>query len=134
MKKNENIIIFKNDRIGDLIPSVAAINLIINNNQDKKIIIYLSNINYKMKFLFEKKNVEVIKVKYSLSIMNRISILLFFLMNKISKVYIMRPKNFFFYYLSFSFIRKYNFLLYVLIQIIIIEDQKIFFENIYQIM
>ena len=55
MKKNENIIIFKNDRIGDLIPSVAAINLIINNNQDKKIIIYLSNINYKMKFLFEKK-------------------------------------------------------------------------------
>ena len=84
MKKNENIIIFKNDRIGDLIPSVAAINLIINNNQDKKIIIYLSNINYKMKFLFEKKNVEVIEVKYSLSIMNRISILLFFLMNKIS--------------------------------------------------
>ena len=101
MKKNENIIILKNDRIGDLIPSVAAINLIINKNQDKKIIIYLSNINYKMKFLFEKKNVEVIEVKYSLSIINRISILLFFLMNKISKVYIMRPKNFFFYYLSF---------------------------------
>ena len=103
MKKNENIIIFKNDRIGDLIPSVAAINLIINNNQDKKIIIYLSNINYKMKFLFEKKNVEVIEVKYSLSIINRISILLFFLMNKISKVYIMRPKNFFFFLPFFFF-------------------------------
>ena len=57
MKKNENIIIFKNDRIGDLIPSVSAINLIIDNNQDKKVIIFLSNINYKMKFLFEKKNV-----------------------------------------------------------------------------
>ena len=55
MKKDESIIIFKNDRIGDLMPAVAAINLIINNNKDKKIIIFLSNINYKMKFLFEKK-------------------------------------------------------------------------------
>ena len=109
MKKNENIIIFKNDRIGDLIPSVPAINLLINNNQDKKIIIYLSNINYKMKFLFEKKNVEVIKVKYSLSIMNRISILLFFMMNKISKVYIMRPKNFFFLLPFFFFYKKIQF-------------------------
>ena len=107
MIKNENIIIFKNDRIGDLIPSVAAINLIINNNQDKKIIIYLSNINYKMKFLFEKKNVEVIILKYNFSIINRISILLFFfLMNKISKVYILRPKNFFL--LPFFFFYKEN--------------------------
>ena len=50
-------------------------------------------------------------------------------MNKISKVYIMRPKNFFFYYLFFLYTKKYNFLLYVLIQIIIIEDQKNFFRK-----
>ena len=52
MKK---IIIFKNDRIGDLIPSVPAINLIIDKNKDKDVVIYLSEINYKMKFLFDKK-------------------------------------------------------------------------------
>ncbi len=109
MKKNENIIIFKNDRIGDLIPSVSAINLIIDNNQDKKVIIFLSNINYKMKFLFEKKNVEVIRVKYQLSILNRISILLLFLKGKISKVYIIRPKNFFFLLPFFFFYKKIQF-------------------------
>ena len=84
-----------------MIPSVAAINLIIGNNQDKKIIIFLSNINYKMKFLFEKKNVEIIKIEYKPSIINRITILKFFLINKISKVYILRPKNFFFYHFFF---------------------------------
>ena len=126
MKKNENIIIFKNDRIGDLIPSVAAINLIINNNQDKKIIIFLSNINYKMKFLFEKKNVEVIEVKYNLSIINRISILLFFFNEQNIKSLYYETKKFFFLLPFFFFYKKYNFLLYVLIQIIIIEDQKFF--------
>ncbi len=109
MKKNENIIIFKNDRIGDLIPSVAAIDLIIGNNQDKKVIIFLSNINYKMKFLFEKKNVEIIKIEYKPSLINRITILKFFLINKISKVYILRPKNFFFLLPFFFFYKKIQF-------------------------
>ena len=79
MKK---IIIFKNDRIGDLIPSVPAINLIIDKNKDKKVVIYLSEINYKMKFLFDKKNVEVISVKYKLSLKNRICIFYFFFSSK----------------------------------------------------
>ena len=73
------IVIFKNDRIGDLMPSVSAINLIIQNNKDKKIIIYLSETNYKMKFLFNEKNVEVILINYKLSLKNRIDILCFFL-------------------------------------------------------
>ena len=90
------IVIFKNDRIGDLIPSVPAINLIIDKNKDKKVVIYLSEINYKMKFLFDKKNVEVISVKYKLSLKNRICIFYFLCRTKISQVYILRPKNFFF--------------------------------------
>ena len=90
------IVIFKNDRIGDLMPSVPAINLIIQNNKDKKIIIYLSETNYKMEFLFNEKNVEVILINYKLPLKNRIDILYFFLKTKISKVYILRPKNFFF--------------------------------------
>ena len=55
IEMTSKIVIFKNDRIGDLIPSVPAINLIIDKNKDKKIVIYLSEINYKMKFLFDLK-------------------------------------------------------------------------------
>ena len=103
------IVIFKNDRIGDLIPSVPAINLIIDKNKDKKIVIYLSEINYKMKFLFDKKNVEVISVKYKLSLKNRICIFYFFFRTKISKVYILRPKNFFFLLPIVFFFKKIKF-------------------------
>ena len=92
----KKILILKNDRIGDLMPSMPAINLIIEKNKDKKIIIYLSEISYKMKFLFNEKNVEVISINYKLPLKNRIGILYFFLKTKISKVYILRPKNFFF--------------------------------------
>ena len=65
---SNKIIIFKNDRIGDLIPSIPAINLIIDQNINKKVIIYLSNINFNMKFLLNNKNVEIVKVKYNLTL------------------------------------------------------------------
>jgi hypothetical protein len=78
MKTIKKIIIFKNDRIGDLIPSVPAINLLIENNKDKEIIIYLSEINYKMNFLFEYENVKIIKVNYNLTYSNRIKLIFFF--------------------------------------------------------
>jgi len=103
------IVIFKNDRIGDLIPSIPAINIIIDKNKDKKIVIYLSEINYKMKFLFDKKNVEVISVKYKLSLKNRICIFYFFFLSKISHVYILRPKNFFFFLPLVFFFKKIKF-------------------------
>ena len=103
------IVIFKNDRIGDLMPSVPAINLIIQNNKDKKIIIYLSETNYKMEFLFNEKNVEVILINYKLPLKNRIDILYFFLKTKISKVYILRPKNFFFLLPLIFYFKKVKF-------------------------
>jgi len=93
---SSKVIIFKNDRIGDLIPSVSAINLIIKNNKDKKIIIYLSEINYKMRFLFDESNVEINLINYKLSLKDRLYILYSFLKTNISEVYILRPKNFFF--------------------------------------
>ena len=86
MKTIKKIIIFKNDRIGDLIPSVPAINLLIENNKDKEIIIYLSEINYKMNFLFEYENVKIIKVNYNLTYSNRIKLIFFFLTNSSKEV------------------------------------------------
>jgi len=90
------VVIFKNDRIGDLILSAQSVKLIIEKNKDKEVILYLSEINYKMKFLFNDKNVKIILVDYKLSLKNRIEILHFFLRTNISKVYVLRPKNFFF--------------------------------------
>ena len=93
---SSKVIIFKNDRVGDLISSVSAINLILKNNKDKKIIIYLSEINYKMRFLFNENNVETDLINYKLPLKHRLYILYYFLKTNISKAYILRPKNFFF--------------------------------------
>ena len=109
MKKNDNIVIFKNDRIGDLITSIPAINLLIKSNQDKKITIYLSQINYKMKFLLEKGNIKIIVVNYKLNLMNRINILFYLFSNNISKVFIIRPKKFYFIMPLIFFFTKIKF-------------------------
>ena len=97
MYYNDEIIIFKNDRIGDLITSVPAIRLLIRNNKDKKITIFLSKINHKIKFLFDYSNVNIIIIEYKLTLKNRLFILFYLLRKKISKIYIIRPKIFFFY-------------------------------------
>ena len=54
---NEEIIIFKNDKIGDLLHAYNAIQDIINKNLNKKILIFLSHYNSEMKFLFKSSNV-----------------------------------------------------------------------------
>tara|TARA_Y100001970_G_scaffold20893_1_gene23725 strand:- start:2957 stop:3994 length:1038 start_codon:yes stop_codon:yes gene_type:complete len=106
---SSKIIIFKNDRIGDLITSVPAINLIIEKNKDKEVIIYLSEINHKMKFLFNEKNVKIFLINYKLQLKNRIDILTFFIKTKISHVYILRPKNFFFLLPIIFYFKKIKF-------------------------
>ena len=51
MIKNKYVIILKNDATGDLTKSLHAINNIIKNNKDQKIIIYLSERSEKFSFL-----------------------------------------------------------------------------------
>ena len=56
---NKKVIIFKNDRTGDLFVSLNAINRIINKHVNEEIFVFLSNINHKFSFLFpsiKKKN------------------------------------------------------------------------------
>jgi len=93
----KKIIIFKNDRLGDLIHGVAAINNIIKKNKDKNVIIFLSKISAKFSFLFEKENTQIKILNYHLSLFEKIKIFFYFLSNKIEKVYILSPKNFYFY-------------------------------------
>ena len=55
MAFSNKIIIFKNDRLGDFLHSVAAINNIIEQNPDKEIVIFLSKISENFYFLIKKK-------------------------------------------------------------------------------
>ena len=97
MNYQEEIVVFKNDRIGDLMTSVPALRILIKENKDKLITIFLSKINHKIRFLFENENVNIIITDYNPSLKDRLLIITYLIKKKISKVFIIRPKNFFFY-------------------------------------
>ena len=100
MKK---ILIFKNDRGGDLISSIRLIYKLIEKNND--ISIYLSNVNYDFKFLIKKLSIK--KINFNINFLDKIKIFLDLLINKYEKVFILSPKNFYFF-LPFFF-RKTKF-------------------------
>ena len=104
---SSEIIIFKNDAAGDLTHSLRAINNIIINNKDKNIIIYLSERSKKFSFLINNKNITFKIVNYNLTLVQKIQIFCFILVNDISEAYILTPKSF--YFLLPSIFRKTKF-------------------------
>lgn len=106
--KNKNIIIFKNDAVGDLVQSLDAINNIINYNTLNKITIYLSERSKDFDFLFKFKNVEIKILNYNLSIIEKIKLICHLLASDVDSIYILTPKKFYFYLpLFFKKIRFY---------------------------
>lgn len=101
MKKK--IIIFKNDRGGDLLNSIKPISSILNDNND--VTIFLSQYNFGFSFLFNKSIVK--KINYDLNILDKIFLFFYILINDFKIVYILTPKNFY-YFLPFIF-RKIKF-------------------------
>ena len=77
MNEKQYVIILKNDAVGDLTQSLQAINNIIKNNKDQKIIIFLSERSEKFSFLINNNNIEFKKLNYDLTIAEKIK--LFFL-------------------------------------------------------
>jgi ADP-heptose:LPS heptosyltransferase len=104
----KNILVIKNDRLGDFAISLPALNLILNKYRNDKITFVLSDINFDFSFLLKKNNVNFIKISYSLNLYERINIFLLLLFKNFEKVYIFRPKNYYFF-LSFFF-RKIKFI------------------------
>ena len=98
MKKK--ILILKNDRTGDLFVSHKALNRIFAKHHNDLITIYLSDINYKFNFIFPKIKHKIFPM--NLNFFNKIKILLDIITNKYSYIYILTPKNFY-YYLAFIF-------------------------------
>ena len=109
MNYQEEIVVFKNDRIGDLMTSVPALRILIKENKDKLITIFLSKINHKIRFLFENENVNIIITDYNLSLKDRLLIITYLIRKNVSKVFIIRPKNFFFYLPFIFFLKKTRF-------------------------
>jgi len=96
MTDKKYVIILKNDAVGDLTQSLEAINNIIKNNSEQKIIIYLSERSEKFSFLINNNNVKFKKINYNLTFLEKIKLFLFILNNKITKIYILTPKSFYF--------------------------------------
>lgn len=88
------VLILKNDRIGDLFVSLPAINLILNKHQKDKVEIILSPINKAFSFLF---NISFLIFNYRLSLFEKFKIYNLLKKNNYSDVYILSPKNFYYY-------------------------------------
>ncbi len=101
---NEKIVIFKNEKTGDLIHSYNAIKKIISNNVNQEIIIYLSHYNFEMKFLFESENVTIKLITEKISLIDKLRIFFYFLRKKVKKVYIFKP-SFYLFILPVFFLR-----------------------------
>ena len=95
--EKKNIIIFKNDAVGDLSQSLDAINNIINYNKNNKITIYLSERSANFNFLLNYENIKIKKVNYDLSLIDKIEIIKFILKHQFLSIYILTPKKFYFY-------------------------------------
>ena len=93
----KNIIIFKNDRLGDLFHSLNGINNILNEHKNDNIEIYLSDYSKNFSFLFNKRNIKINYLNYRLSLIDKLKIFNLFFKNSIDKVFILSPKNYFFY-------------------------------------
>ena len=91
------ILFLKNDRVGDLFNSLDGINAIITDNPNSKIEIIISQISQNLSFLFDVKNVKVSYLPYSLGIFDKIRLFLKLFNNSFDKIYILSPKNFYFY-------------------------------------
>ena len=108
--KIKKILILKNDAVGDLCQSLPAIQNIIN-IKNSNIQIYLSERSKNFKFLIKGDNINYKFLNYDLSIIEKFYIFFKCLIEKIDRIYILTPKNFYFY-LPF-FLEKLSFMEFV---------------------
>ena len=99
---NKKILILKNDRVGDLFHSLNGINAILNDNKDSQIEIILSPISKDLSFLFYSNNIKISYLPYHLTILNKFNLFLKIIFNSYDKIYILSPKNFYYYLTLFS--------------------------------
>ena len=94
---NKHVVILKNDAVGDLVHSLNAIDRIVNDAKNLKITIFLSKLSEKFAFLIRNPKIDIKVLNYDLSINEKIKIFRFLSVNRIDKLYILSPKNFYYY-------------------------------------
>ena len=90
-------VIFKNDAVGDLVPSLSAINNIIYSKKNTKVTVFLSERSEKFSFLIKNPNVEIKIINYDLRLVEKLNLLIYLFKNKVDNVYILSPKKFYFF-------------------------------------
>lgn len=105
----KNLVIFKNDRIGDLMHSLESMYSIIKKNNDNIVHIFLSELNYELKNLLKFNNTKIYKISNKLNFKEKLILIFFFLKKKIFTVYILRPESFFFILPVLFFFKKIKF-------------------------
>ena len=98
-------VILKNDAVGDLIHSLKAINNVTQSDNNERVTIFLSKLSKDFSFLVKKPRVDIKILNYNLSIIEKIRLILFLAKKDIQNVYILSPKNFY-YYLPLIFRKK----------------------------
>ena len=100
----KKILILKNDRGGDLLNSIKSISSLLSKEND--VTICLSKLNCGFAFLFKDALIKVIN--NDLNFFNKIDIFYLILKNRYDEVYVLTPKNF--YYFLPIFFLELNFL------------------------
>ena len=104
---NEHIVILKNDAVGDLVHSLKAIDNITQSNDVEKITIFLSKLSKNFNFLFDHPKIKTKIINYDLTFVEKIKLFYFILVNKIDRIYILAPKNFYYFLPLFFFKIKF---------------------------
>ena len=89
----KKILILKNDRGGDLFTSTKLISSLISSNSNTTI--YLSELNHGFSFLFKRSIIK--KTNFNLNFLNKLNIFIHILLSDYDKIYILTPKNFYFF-------------------------------------
>ena len=94
---DKKILILKNDRVGDFFHSLRNIELIREFYSNYKIEIYLSKINIRFSSVFNSKEFILQEVNYNLSTVEKLKLFYKLMQNDYEYVFILSPKNFYFY-------------------------------------
>ncbi len=94
---DKKILILKNDRVGDFFHSLRNILLIKDFYSNHRIEIYLSKINIRFSSVFNSKKLILQEVSYNLSTIEKLKLFYKLMQNDYEYVFILSPKNFYFY-------------------------------------
>ena len=94
---NSKILILKNDRVGDLFHSIKHIQYLRKECKGSNIDIILSEYNIGFSTILKKSNLNIRKIKYRLSIIDKIKLVKLIYKKKYTHIIILSPKNFYYY-------------------------------------